>query len=138
MNRKMKDIMKLARAELIIIPVFILFKFIRPGVLKSESPEFFKIILLSLPNFFEAIIGALTLTGVILIIYDWLNKKYQIKPKIIYIIAVLLAGILVISQELNIITIRTNATMDQNDLIFSVIGLVVGYWFVLRIKQRII
>ena len=138
MNEKMMDIMKLARVELIIIPIFIFFKYIRPTVLKSASPEFFKITLLSLPNFFEAIIGTLTLTGVILIINDWLKKKRQVKPKIIYKIAVVLAGILVISQELNIINIRTNTTMDQNDLIFSVLGLIFGYWIVLRIKPRII
>lgn len=138
MNEKMADIMKLARVELIIIPIFIFFKYIRPAVLKSESPEFFKIVLLSLPNFFEAIIGTLTLTGALLIINNWLNKTHQRKLKIIYIIAVVLTGILVISQELNIINIRTNTTMDQNDLIFSTIGLIIGYLIVLRIKPRII
>ena len=129
--------MKLARIELIIIPIFVFFKYIRPGVLKSGASDFFKITLLSLPNFFEAIIGILTLTGVILLMNDRLNKKYQVGPKIIYIIAVALAAMYVILQELNIINIRTNTTFDQNDLIFSAIGLVIGYLIILLVKPRI-
>ena len=137
MNEKMTDIMKLARIELIIIPIFAFFKFIRPTVLKSSAPEFFKIVLLSLPNFFEAIIGTLTLTGVILFLNNRLNKKHQIRTRIIYITAVILAGVYVILQELNIINIRTNTTFDRNDLIFSVIGLIIGYSIVNIIKPRI-
>ena len=105
--------------------------------MKSGASDFFKITLLSLPNFFEAIIGILTLTGVILLMNDRLNKKYQVGPKIIYIIAVALAAMYVILQELNIINIRTNTTFDQNDLIFSAIGLVIGYLIILLVKPRI-
>ena len=129
--------MKLARVELIIIPIFILFKYIRPSVLESKSPDFFKITLLSLPNFFEAIIGTLTLTGFILIMNNLLNQKHQIGPRMVYMIAVALAGVLVIAQELNIIDIRTNTTFDPCDIIFSVIGLIIGYSIVLLIKPRI-
>lgn len=137
MNEKMKDIMKLARIELIIIPVFIFFKYIRPQVLQSSSPELFKMALRSLPNFFEAIIGTLTLTGVLLILNDQLNKKQQIKPIIIYSIAVVLTGFYVIAQELKIISIRTNTTFDQNDILFSLIGLIIGYIIVMLIKPTI-
>ena len=134
----MTDIMKLARVELIIIPIFIFFKFIRPSVLKSESPEIFKIALLSLPNFFEAIIGTLTLTGIGLVVNDKLNKKYQIRPRLIYILAVTLAGIYVSTQELKIHNLGGNNVYDVNDLIFSFIGLIIGYWIVFRIKPIII
>ena len=137
MNERMADIMKLARVELTIIPIFIFFKYIRPNVLENTSSEFFKIAVLSLPNFFEAIIGTLTLTGVILLINDQLNKKHQIRPRIIYIIAVVLAGVFVISQELNIINIRTKTTIDPNDVIFSVIGLFIGYSIIAFIQPRI-
>ena len=137
MKEKFTDIMKLARVELIIIPVFVFFKYIRPTVLESASPEIFKIILLSLPNLFEAVIGTLTLTGVILIINDQLNKKHQIPTKFIYIIAVILTAVYVVAQELNIVNIRANTTFDHNDLIFSVIGLTIGYLIVLYIKPRI-
>ncbi len=134
----MTDIMKLARIELVIIPIFIFFKAIRPKMLDSAAPEFFKITLLSLPNFFEAIIGTLTLTGVWLLLNDRLNKTSQLKPKIIYIIAVILAGTYVISQELNLINIRTNGTVDPYDVLFSGIGLLVGFCITLYIKPRIL
>lgn len=137
MNERMTDILKLARVELIIIPIFIFFKFIRPSVLKSESPEFFKITLLSLPNFFEAIIGTLTLTGIGLIVNDKLNKKYKIRPRMIYILAVILAGIYVSTQELKIHNLGGNNVFDLNDLIFSFIGLTIGYWIVIWIKPNI-
>ncbi|GAB5551838.1 MAG: hypothetical protein Sapg2KO_14290 [Saprospiraceae bacterium] len=137
MNEKMSDIMKLARVELIIIPIFVLLKYVRPSVLKSEAPEFLKITLLSFPNFFEAIIGTLSLTIIILFFNNLLNRKYQIGLKILYLIAVVLAGIYVIAQEFNIINIRSNTTFDRNDVIFSIIGLITAYVIVLLIKPRI-
>ncbi|MDH7445986.1 hypothetical protein [Aquimarina sp. 2201CG14-23] len=137
MNERFNDIMKLARIELIIIPIFILFKYIRPKVLESASPEFLKITLLSIPNFFEAIVGTLTLTGVFLFINDRMNIKRQISLKIIYILAVIAAAIYVITQELNIINIRTNKTFDQNDIFFSIVGLIIGYTIILLVKPSI-
>ena len=129
--------MKLARVELVIIPIFIFFKFIRPSVLKSTSPDFFKIALLSLPNFFEGIIGTLTLTGIGLIINDKLSKQKQIKPKLIYVLAVVIAGIYVITQELKFHNLGGNNVYDVNDLIFSIIGLVLGFLIVLWIRPCI-
>ena len=133
----MKDILKLARIQVLLIPIFIFFKLIRPATLKSSAPEFFKIILLSLPNFFEAITGMLLLTGLGLIFNDRLNKKHPIKSKNIYKLAVVPAGIFVIMQELNLLNLGKNNTVDNNDLIFSVIGLLIGYWIVLWIQPRI-
>ena len=137
MNERMKDIMKLARVELIIIPIFIFFKLIRPSILKSSSPEFIKVVLLSLPNFFEAIIGTLTLTGIGLLINDRISEGHQVRPKIVYILAVILAGTYVITQELKIHNLGGNNVFDRNDLIFSFIGLIIGYLIVIRIRPSI-
>ncbi len=136
MNNKYSDILKLARIQMAVTIVFIFFKFIRPPVLQSNSPEIFKIVLLSLPNFFEAIIGVLTVTGIGLVINGQLNKKYAMTANYIYILTAVLAGIYVIFQELNIIKIRTNTTMDPNDIIFSIIGLIVGCLFIQHIKPQ--
>ena len=136
MNNKYADTLKLARIQIVITIVFIFFKLIRPSALESTSFEFFKIVLFSLPNFFEAIIGILTLTGIGLIINDRFDKKHQIKPKSIYILTVVLSGTYVILQELNIIDIRTNTTMDPNDIIFSIVGLIVGYLIIQYIKPQ--
>ena len=137
MTEKMMDIRKIARVQLFIIPIFILLKFIRPAILESESPEFFKIVLLSIPNFFEAVVGTLNLTGVGLIINDKLNIKHQLRPKIIYIIAVILAGLYVSTQELKIHNLGGNNVFDRNDLIFSFIGLIIGYSIIIWLKPII-
>lgn len=133
----MTDILKLARIQVLFIIVFVFFKLIRPSVLKSASPEFLKKILLSLPNFFQSVIGVLILTGIGLILNSRLNKKKQVRHKLIYLLAVIIAAIYVITQELNIYNIRGNNTLDYNDLIFSCIGLLIGYWIILYKKPRI-
>jgi hypothetical protein len=136
MNKKMMGIIKLVWLELIIIIIFIFFKLIRPTVLNSKSSEFFKLILLSLPNFFEAVIGTLTLTGIGLIINDKLSRKYQIRSRLIYILAAVLAGIYVSTQELKIHNLGGNNVFDVNDLLFSFIGLIIGYLIVLVINPN--
>ena len=136
MNKKMTGIIKLVWLELIIIIIFIFFKLIRPTVLNSKSSEFFKLILLSLPNFFEAVIGTLTLTGIGLIINDKLSRKYQIRSRLIYILAAVLAGIYVSTQELKIHNLGGNNVFDVNDLLFSFIGLIIGYLIVLLINPN--
>lgn len=133
----MKDILKLARIQLLVIVLFTFFKLIRPSVLASESPEFFKKILLSLPNFFESMIGTLVLTGIGLILNDKLGKKYQLSEQSIYILALIIAGTYVITQELNFYNIRGTNTLDPNDVIGSCIGLLIGCWIVLYNKPRI-
>ncbi len=137
MNERFNDLMKLARIELLIIPIFILFKFTRPRVLESASPRFLRITLLSMPNFFEAVVGILTLTGVFLILNDRMNLKYQIRPAFIYIIVAIATTIYVLTQEFNLFNIRSNTTLDRNDVVFSIVGLIVGYSITLFIKPRI-
>ena len=137
MGEKMKDIMKLARIQLALTALFIFFKLIRPSVLASNSPQFFKTILLSLPNFFEAVVGILILTGILLVLNDKLKKKNTFQLNYVYRIAVLLAAAYVTLQEFDVINFRSRKTFDQNDLIFSAIGLVIGYWIIRSVKPRI-
>ena len=129
--------MKLVYIELILILGFMFFTYIRPTVVKSTSSEFLKIILFSLPNLFEAIVGTLMLTGVGLLINNSLGLKNQIRPKTIYTIAVVLAGIYVSAQELKIHNLGGNNVYDSNDLLFSFIGLIIGYSMVVWIQPVI-
>ncbi|WP_299247535.1 hypothetical protein [uncultured Aquimarina sp.] len=134
----MTDILKLARIQFLLIILFVIFKFIRPAVLNSDSPEWIKITLLSLPNFFEAVIGTLILTGIGLYLnLRILSKKRQIKRNLIYAVASILAGIYVITQELKLHNLGGNNIYDSNDLIFSVIGLIIGYLIIIAIKPKI-
>ncbi|WP_299675219.1 hypothetical protein [uncultured Dokdonia sp.] len=134
----MNDILKLARIQLLIIILFTLFKFIRPSVLDSDAPNLFKIILLSLPNFFEGIVGVLTLTAILLYIRSKTTRiKAQIKVTSIYFIATTLSAIYVITQELKIHNLGGNNVFDTNDLLFSVVGLLTGYLIILQIQPKI-
>lgn len=137
MNSRTKDILKLARAQLVVLPIFFFFKLVRPNVLDSNAHQIFKTILLSLPNFFEGIIGTLTLTGLGLIINDKMKDRIQLKPSSIYMLAVVLAGIYVFTQELKIHNLGGNNVYDSNDLVFSFIGLIIGYCITLKIKPEI-
>ncbi len=132
----MRDISKLARIQIVFILLFAFFKFIRPTVLDSNAPEVFKIILLSLPNFFEGVIGTLVLTAIGLYLNARVLTK-QIKRQLIYIMATILAAIYVITQELKIHNLGGNNVFDINDIIFSIIGLGVGFTMIIIIKPKI-
>ena len=136
MTNKLADILGLARIQIVLIVFFVFFKFIRPPVLDSNSPAIFKSLLLSLPNFFEAVIGTLILTGLGLILNDQLNHNRS-NLNLIYLLAVVFAGIYVIAQELKIHNLGGENITDINDIIYSMIGLFVGYAIVLHKKPRI-
>ncbi len=134
-KQKMNDILKLARIQIAIIILFALLKFIRPSVLGSNSPEWIKTALLSLPNFFEGIIGVFVLTGIGLYLnYKVLKPKKRIKANFIYVFALILAGVYVISQEYKIHNLGGNNVFDKNDVIFSIVGLGIGYLIVIALK----
>lgn len=51
--------------------------------------------------------------------------------------AVILAGIYVITQELKVHNLGGNNVFDPNDVVFSCIGLLIGYMIIIRIKPQI-
>ena len=111
------------------ILVFFLNKFLlRPWVLENETPEFFQIIVLSIPNLIEAIIGTLLLTGILLQLKHRFNKKIgHIKNEYFYLFAVGLASIYSISQEFKFHNFGGNNVYDPYDVIASLIGFVMTY-----------
>ena len=131
----MKDILKLARIQIALIILFVFFKLIRPSVLNGDSPEWIKLTLLSFPNFFEAVIGTLIITGIGLYLnFRVLGNKRQIKTNVIYTMAPILGGVYVLTQEFKIHNLGGNNVFDKNDVIFSVIGLLIGYLILIWIK----
>ncbi len=108
---------------------FVLNKFhLRPFVQKNSYPEFLQIVVLSLPNFAEAVMGTLLLTGILLQVRQHFSKKFgTIKTSHVYLIALSLASVYVISQELKFHNIGGNNTYDHFDIIASLIGLTFTY-----------
>ena len=134
----MSDILKLTRIQVIGVVVFIGFKIIRPTLLKSGPPEWIKTFLLSLPNFFEGSIGVLVVTGIALYLNEkLLPKKKQCKRNLIYLLALIVSGIYVITQEVNLHHLGGANVYDINDIVFSIVGLLVGYLIVVWIQPRV-
>lgn len=113
----------------VVILVFFLNKFLlRPWVLENETSKFFQIIVLSIPNLIEAMIGTLLLTGILLQLKYRFNKKIgYIKDEYIYLFAVGLASIYSISQEFKFHNFGGNNIYDPYDVIASLIGLGLTY-----------
>ena len=76
------------------IVVFVLNKFVvRPWVLKAGLPAFFDVLVNSLPNLSEAIIGTLLLTGIGLRLRARLSGRLSDLPDtVVYLLAILVAG----------------------------------------------
>ena len=108
------------------ILLFILNKlYLRPWILENELLGFVLTLTYSIPNLLEAIIGTLLLTGILLQIrQSFIERMATVKDIHIRILAVLLAAIYVISQELKFHNIGGNNVYDPNDLIASIVGLI--------------
>ncbi len=135
----MQGILKLARVQVFIIPLFFISKaWLRPYVLDRDFHPTLDIIVLSLPNFYEGIIGVLTISGIWFYInHKWISPGKHVDPKWIYFFSTVLAAIYVITQELKIHNLGGNNVYDPYDILFSIVGLVIGYIIVLKIQPQI-
>jgi len=110
----------------IAILVFIMNKlYLRPWILEHETPNVFLIFTYSIPNLIEAIIGTLLLAGILLQVRQYFSKEFgSTKDTYIHIIAVSIASIYVISQELKFHNLGGNNVYDPYDIVASIIGLI--------------
>lgn len=96
----------------------------RSFIFEHETFGLMRVFTLSVPNFIEAVMGTLVITGNLLLLQqktDWLSKCSE---RSIQLIAVTLAGAYVITQELKIHNLGGRNTYDPNDVIASALGLV--------------
>ena len=134
----MRDLLKLARIQIVFIALFAFFKLIRPSVLESNAPEWMKLTLLSLPNFFEAVVGILILTCLgAYLNRRVLNEKWQIGRNPLYALVFIIGSIYVITQELKIHNLGGHNVFDENDIVFSIFGLITGILIVISVKPQI-
>lgn len=117
----------------IAIIVFILNKlYLRSWILKNDLPGIFQVLTYAIPNLIEAIIGTLLLTGILLQTRQFFNQKAgYVKDVHIHVIAVSIAAVYVIAQELKFHNLGGNNVYDPYDLIASVVGLL-GTFFIIR------
>ena len=125
----------LLRLYLAAFVVFVANKFwLRPVVLAHDfgflKIELLKIIVLSLPNTIEAIFGV---TNIACLLHF---AKHRFKPRLdglqdtaLYLLALGLAGVYVLTQEFKIHNLGGRNTYDPYDVVASIIGLL-GTWLV--------
>lgn len=99
---------------------------IRPHVIQNHYPSFLVVILNSYPNFLEAICGFLSL----LIVANWLcsiapSRMGSMKQRTRCLIITIITSIYVFTRELKLHHLGGSNTYDRNDIIASVIGLIV-------------
>ena len=105
--------------------VFVLNKFVlRPWVLERDSAEALVVLVYSLPNFIEAIAGTLLLTVMALQLRARFHERLgRLNDPSVFLIASALAGLYVVSQELEFHNLGGNNVYDPYDLLASLLGL---------------
>ena len=122
----MQDIRTLVRLQLSFVVLFALGKhLLRPFVLDSNFPNWADITVLSLPNFFEGVIGVITITA--LGLYFLGSRGIGPRKEWIYFFALVFSAIYTLTQEFKLHNLGGNNVYDPYDVLFSVIGLVTGF-----------
>lgn len=113
----------------IAIFVFVLNKFyLRPWVLENKLAEPFQILVFSIPNLIEAIVGTFISTGILLQLRQYFSKTIGALMDLhVHIIAVAIAAVYVISQEFEFHNLGGNNVYDPYDVIASLIGLLLTF-----------
>lgn len=122
--------------QVLLVVLFALFKLCRAAILASTDDIVIEVITLSLPNLFEAVLGILVLTSIGLLANTRLAASQQISRYRVYRLAALLAAIYVLTQEFKLHNLGGNNVFDPFDVLFSVIGLSLGYLLVLWLRPQ--
>jgi hypothetical protein len=114
--------------------VFILNKFaIRPWIVANHDSGVLLSISYSLPNFIEAIMGTVLISGVFCFFRQRPTKlRHRPTDSTIYLMATLIAGTYVLAQEFKLHSVGGNNVYDFNDVLASILGLVVVYLMLTR------
>lgn len=105
---------------------------IRPWVLENIDGGPAVILVNSLPNFVEAIIGTIDLVILWEIWKRLSGAGHRVADAIVYAIATFIAGLFVISSELNWIQFRGPNVIDPFDIIASILGLILIHRLLVR------
>lgn len=114
--------------------VFIINRFaVRPWILTTHYSRAVFSIAYSLPNFIEAIMGAILITAVLFVCRQrFANRLSKLTDLTLYLTATMLTATYVLSQEFKLHNIGGNNVYDPNDVIASILGLVVVSLMLIR------
>ena len=106
--------------------LFVVNKFVlRPVVLDRSFPRIFEIIVLSLPNTIEVVLGVTTLAGIFTALKFRFRPRYDHMSNVAIVSAATIVGaVYVLTQEFKIHNLGGRNVYDPYDVVASVIGLV--------------
>lgn len=106
---------------------------VRPWVLENAVHGPVRIVVNSLPNLVEAIVGTITIAGFLSEIWRRVvGPTFNSDCTTVYAAATVIAGLFVISSEVNWMRFRGPNVYDPNDLAASVFGLILIYFLLAR------
>ena len=106
---------------------------VRPWVLENAVNGPVTVVVNSLPNLVEAIVGTITIAGFLLDIRQRVaGPRFYSDSTTVYAVATVIAGLFVILSEVNWIRFRGPNVYDPNDLVASVLGLFLIYFLLVR------
>lgn len=114
------------RLFLVVLALFIANKFVlRPMVLDHDFPSFLQILVLSIPNTFEAVLGMCVVAGQLMVVKLYFSPRFDGIPNLgVYLLATFLAGTYVLTQEFKLHHLGGRNTYDPYDVVASIVGLV--------------
>jgi hypothetical protein len=100
--------------------------FIRPLVTQDNISGAFIVIINSLPNFVEAIVGTVLLTGMLFSLREYSNLAiFKMEDSKLFLVVFIIALIYSFLQELNWFNHRIDNVVDPFDFIASLTGLII-------------
>ena len=106
---------------------------VRPWILENAVTWPVTVVVYSLPNLVEAILGTITIAGILLDIRLRVAGTVSYSDcTTVYAIATVIAGLFVIASEVNLIRFRGPNIYDLYDLVASVLGLFLVYFLLTR------
>jgi hypothetical protein len=106
---------------------------VRPWVIESVVNGPLTVVVNSLPNLVEAMLGTIIIAGILLDIWRRVaGPRIYSDCTTIYAVATVIAGLFVISSEVNWIRFRGPNVYDPKDLAASVLGLFLIYFLLAR------
>ncbi len=97
----------------------------RPWVIETGQSGFFLAIAYSLPNFIEAIMGTILITGILSYLRLKLpNHLSDLSDTTLFFTATILTATYVLTQEFKLHNVGGNNSYDFNDVLASIAGLI--------------
>ena len=112
---------------------FFLKLLLRPWARDHSLPVSLEVVMLSLPNFLEAIIGLINVSAILMIGKLYLSPRFDnLSTTFVLLVALLLAGTFVLTQEFKLHNLGGNNVFDPNDVVASVLGLAATFVALLK------